>query len=191
MLEEAMRVISGTAKRTLLFSLDGLETRPTADRIKETIFNIIHNKISESYFLDLFSGSGAMGIEALSRNAQKVFFVEKSPAAMDIIKKNLSKTKLNENAVCILDDALNFLRKYAEKNAEKFDIIFLDPPYGTDYIKDVLLLIRDSKILNNEGIIIVEQENTSEILDIEGFYNYRTLNYKITDVVFYKQGESD
>ena len=186
-----MRVISGTAKRTLLFSLDGLETRPTADRIKETIFNIIHNKISESYFLDLFSGSGAMGIEALSRNAQKVFFVEKSPAAMDIIKKNLSKTKLNENAVCILDDALNFLRKYAEKNAEKFDIIFLDPPYGTDYIKDVLLLIRDSKILNNEGIIIVEQENTSEILDIEGFYNYRTLNYKITDVVFYKQGESD
>ena len=141
-----MRVISGTAKGTKLLA-PKTGTRPTSDRAKESIFNIISERIKDSYFLDIFAGSGAIGIEALSRRAKHAVFIENSFQAIEIIHKNLLKTKLLNKAV-ILDDInkINFT----------FDIIFLDPPFDKNLIEPTIDIIVNKKILKQNGIIIAE-----------------------------------
>ena len=124
-----MRVISGTAKGVQLNSLEGLETRPTLDRVKEALFSSIQFQIPEATILDLFSGSGALGIEALSREAKQVVFCDNSRKAVQIIKENLEKTKLKDRAIVIQNDYMNCL----ENLNMKFDFIFLDPPYDTEF----------------------------------------------------------
>ena len=123
-----MRIISGKARGTKLYTLEGNITRPTLDRVKESVFNIIQNNIIESVFVDLFSGSGAIGLEAASRGAKKVILCEKDKNAANIIKKNIEKTHLNENTILY---NMNY-EKMIEKLNEKIDIIYIDPPYKTD-----------------------------------------------------------
>ena len=131
-----MRVISGTAKGTILHTLEGNNTRPTLDRVKEALFNMIQMNLIDAEVLDLFSGSGALAIEALSRGAKKAVLCDKSKEAIKVINDNLEKTHLKEKAIIIRDDyqkVLNFL-----KDKYQFDFIFLDPPYDcifNDYIK--------------------------------------------------------
>ena len=124
-----MRVIAGKARRIPLKTMDGLNTRPTTDRIKETLFNIIQDDIYGCRFLDLFSGSGGIGIEALSRGAKEAFFVERHKTAAACIRENLEKTHLEKQAVLLCADVFEALRRLSAKEAA-MDIIFMDPPYN-------------------------------------------------------------
>ena len=165
-----MRIISGTAKGTKLYTLDGPNTRPTLDRVKESIFNIIQNNIYESKVLDLFSGSGAIGLEFASRGASCVYLCDNSKEACEIIKKNIIKTHLEKKVKLYNLDYLEFIKKSKNK---KFDIIFLDPPYKTDYIEKAIKELINCKILYDETLMIVEtdEENIinkiNEIKEIE------------------------
>lgn len=155
-----MRIISGKARGTKLFTLEGLETRPTLDRVKESLFNIISDKIYDSYVLDLFSGSGAIGLEFASRGAKKVILCDASKNAIEIIKKNIKKTHL-ENAVELYNLDFKKMIKTIENN--KFDIIYLDPPYKTDYIMESISLVKNNQILSEDGIIIAETDEPEKI----------------------------
>lgn len=157
-----MRVISGTAKGTVLYSLEGDATRPTLDRVKEALFNILQMDLQETEVLDLFSGSGALGIECLSRGAKKAVFCDKSRHAMEIIKKNLEKTHLTKNAITIQEDyqkALDLLQ-----NEYQFDFIFLDPPYTKDCVKVATDKIIAQGLLKEDGTIIIETDEQERIL---------------------------
>ena len=181
-----MRVISGTARGTKLNSIEELSTRPTLDRVKESLFNIINFDIKDCVFLDLFAGSGAIGIEAASRGAKKVFMCEKAKDAANVINKNLQKTRL-ENIVTLYN--MDFEKCIHNKLNEKFDIIYLDPPYKTDYAYKAMKLILEKKLISNETIIILETdieqivENQFEKLDLKEFNKKK---YGRACLLFYK-----
>lgn len=180
-----MRIISGTAKGTKLYTLEGLTTRPTLDRVKESIFNIIQNEIQDVSFLDLFSGSGAIGLEALSRGAKKAILCDKSEDAVKIIKQNAEKTHLQDKAKIYNCD----FKKCLEKIEEPLDIIFLDPPYKTDYIYESLKIIEENKLLNEDGIIILEtdeKERITEKLKKIQFDIIDERKYGIANIIFLK-----
>jgi len=154
-----MRVISGTARGRKLLSLDGLHTRPTTDRVKEAIFNMVMPYVRDGAVLDLFAGSGALGIEALSRGAACSTFLENSRAAADVIRQNLENTKLSENAKLIEGDALAFLSKVQGK----YTLIFLDPPYDGGFYTPVLSLIAERALLQPDGVLILEKRADMDI----------------------------
>ena len=158
-----MRIISGTARGTKLYTLDGLTTRPTLDRIKEPLFSIIQTYINdESNVLDLFAGSGALGLEALSRGALKAYFCDKSYEATNIIKKNIEKTHLQEKSVVINKDYKKCLELLQDK---KFDIIFIDPPYRFDIAVKSVEKILELNILADNGIIVLETDDEKRELE--------------------------
>lgn len=149
-----MRVISGKARGTSLYSLEGNHTRPTTDRVKESMFSIINFYISDAVVLDLFAGSGALGIEAISRGAKSCCFVENSKQAGDIVKKNIAKTNTSDKAIVKIMDFKTFLNS-AE---EKFDVILLDPPYNRKMCDEAMKIIFERNLLNDNGIIMCETE---------------------------------
>ena len=149
-----MRVIAGSAKRIQLKTIEGLDTRPTTDRIKETLFNMISEYLADSNFLDLFSGSGAIGIEALSRGAAKAVFVEQSRKAAECIRENLQVTRLTDRAKLMEMDVMSALKRLEQTH--QFDYIFMDPPYNQLLEKQVLEYLSTSNLLSDDGIIIVE-----------------------------------
>ena len=155
-----MRIISGKARGTKLYTLEGTNTRPTLDRVKESVFNILQSKLEDAVVLDLFAGSGAIGIEALSRGASKAILCDKSKEAIEIIKKNIEKTHMNEKAQIFNLDYETCLEKV--KN-EKFDIIYIDPPYETDYIYKALQKIKALNITKEESLIIIETDDEQRI----------------------------
>lgn len=168
-----MRIISGKARGTKLYTLEGDNTRPTLDRVKESIFNIIQPDIQNSIFLDLFSGCGAMGLEAVSRGAKKAILCDKSKDAVNIIKKNIEKTRFSNNTV-----VLNMDFKLALENEikEKIDIVYLDPPYKTDFIyKSIEIMLKKSIIDENTKIIIETDDKERVLKEIEN------LNIKVID----------
>ncbi len=157
-----MRIIAGRNKGTKLFTLDGINTRPTLDRVKEPLFSIINFDLPDSMVLDLFSGSGALGLEAISRGAKYAYLCDNSRDAIKIIKQNIEKTK-NENQTVVL--AKNYekaLQELAEKKV-KFDIVFLDPPYKTDYAEKAIEIIIEKDLLKDNGIVIIETDEKSRI----------------------------
>ena len=125
-----MRIISGKARGTKLYTLEGKNTRPTLDRVKESLFNIIQNEILDCTFLDLFSGSGAIGLEAVSRGAKESILCDNSKEAIEIIKKNIQKTHFEKNVKLYYDKFDNLLKNKIE---EQIDIVYIDPPYETNY----------------------------------------------------------
>lgn len=147
-----MRVISGSRGGLPLKTLPGLDTRPTTDKVKGTIFNILYDRVSGKKVLDLFSGSGAMGIESLSRGAESATLVDSSQKAVEIIRKNLDFTKLSAGVICRSAD------KFLLGCNEKFDVIFMDPPYFSNHIIDCLKIISERDLLNNGGIIVAESD---------------------------------
>ena len=156
-----MRIISGKARGTKLYTLEGENTRPTLDRVKESVFNIVQNKIEGAKVLDLFAGSGAIGLELLSRGAEKAVLCDKSKEAINVIKKNIEKThmeKITEIFNIDFESCLDKLKK------EKFDIIYLDPPYATEYILKSLKKIIEAKIVDEESLIIIETDDEQRIL---------------------------
>ncbi len=162
-----MRIISGTAKGTKLYTLEGLETRPTLDRVKESLFNIIYDKTVDSSVLDLFSGSGAIGLEFASRGAKKVYLCDKSKDACKIIEKNIEKTHLEEKVELL---NMDFVKAIKEIKNIKFDIVYLDPPYKTDFIKIAIEELIKTEILTEETLIIAETDEEERIIkQIEEF----------------------
>lgn len=156
-----MRIIAGTAKGTKLYTLEGKNTRPTLDRVKESLFNILQNEIKDCYFLDLFSGSGAVGLEAASRGAKKVVLCEQSKEAVQIIKKNIQKTHLQEKVEIYV---LDFIRFIQDKLHEKPDLIYIDPPYRSDFaVKAIREFLRTEKI-KLTSIFIVETDREQEFI---------------------------
>lgn len=150
-----MRVIAGKARHIQLKTIESMDTRPTTDRIKETLFNMINNELYDARFLDLFSGSGAIGIEALSRGAKEAVLVEASHKAVLCINENLSKTKLNDSALVLEKDVFQAI-KMLEAKGEVFDFIFMDPPYNNEFEKKVLELLKNSCLVDEYTTIIVE-----------------------------------
>ncbi|WFR59856.1 16S rRNA (guanine(966)-N(2))-methyltransferase RsmD [Anaerocolumna sp. AGMB13025] len=180
-----MRVIAGKAKRLTLKTIDGLETRPTTDRIKETLFNMINQELADCDFLDLFSGSGAIGIEALSRGARSAVFIENSKAALDCIKLNLHNTGLLAGAMVLALDVISSIRTL-ELQGRVFDIIFMDPPYNQGLEQKVLNALEHSSIVYRNTIIIVEasMDTSFDYLDKSRFQIYREKEYKTNKHVF-------
>jgi 16S rRNA (guanine(966)-N(2))-methyltransferase RsmD len=179
-----MRVIAGTAKRLQLKTVEGMDTRPTTDRIKETLFNMISEYLADSSFLDLFSGSGAIGIEALSRGAQKAVFVEQGKRAMQCIRENLKYTKLYDRAELVEMDVIAALR--CLEHSHKFDYIFMDPPYNQLLEKKVLEYLSDSKLLQEDALIIVEASLETDFSYVEelGFSVIKVKEYKTNKHIF-------
>ena len=168
-----MRVISGSARGTKLNSIDDISTRPTLDRVKESLFNIINSKIEDSTILDLFAGSGAIGIEFLSRGCKKAYFCDKSSKAVEMININLEKTKLAQNAVVMNKDYIQCLNSL---KSQKIDIIFIDPPYKANIAVEAIKLFLSLKLLNEDGIIIVETDELERELE-----NFKKLDIEIYD----------
>lgn len=157
-----MRIISGKARGTKLYTLDGNATRPTLDRVKESLFNIIQNDIEDSTVLDLFSGSGAIGLEFLSRGAKRAVLCDSSKDAIKIIKQNVQKTHFEEKVEVY---NMEFTKLVERLQNQKFDIIYIDPPYATDFIKISLEKIIEYELVNENTKIIVETDDETRILN--------------------------
>lgn len=183
-----MRVIAGTARRLQLKTPEGCDTRPTTDRIKETLFNMIQNDVPGAVFLDLFSGSGGIGIEALSRGAKKAYFVENDRRAIDCIETNLKHTKLTENAMVLKQDAVTALQYSIHEPA---DVIFADPPYQKGYHRMLLLAAAGSRAVTGDTLLIIEEtkEEDFSFCDELGFELLKEKIYKSNKHVFLRKKE--
>ena len=181
-----MRVIAGSARRTPLKTLEGMNTRPTQDRIKETLFNMLQYDLADCAFLDLFAGSGGIGIEALSRGAGQAVFVEQNEAAVQIVRENLKITKLEDRAVVMHCDALKRLEgKY------RFDFIFMDPPYDHELEKQMLEYLKTSSMIDKQSTIIIEASLQTDFsyLSPMGYITEKIKEYKTNKHVFVYRGE--
>lgn len=182
-----MRVIAGKARRLPLKTVPGTATRPTTDRIKETLFNMLQEDVGDCRFLDLFSGSGGIGIEALSRGAREAVFVENNRKAVECIRENLSFTKLEDQARVILGDVLYGLARL--EGEEPFQIIFMDPPYDQLWEKRVLEALKDSSLADEETQIIVEASIGTDFSYLEalGYQVIRRKEYKTNVHMFLRR----
>ncbi|MCL2350907.1 MAG: 16S rRNA (guanine(966)-N(2))-methyltransferase RsmD [Firmicutes bacterium] len=181
-----MRVIAGEARGRRLLSPAGLEVRPTADRFRETLFDIIGPDIIGRAFLDLFAGSGAVGIEALSRGAEFAAFADNSPAAAKVIEKNIALVKYQSKSLVLEADCLEALRVLAE-GGRSFDFIFMDPPYHKNLCPACLKRVWDLGLLREDGLIVVEKAPDEELPDAEGFVKARVKGYRATEFVFLRK----
>lgn len=182
-----LRVIAGEARSIPLMTLDGLDTRPTTDRVKETLFNLLQNDIYDARFLDLFAGSGQIGIEALSRGARSACFIEKNKKAAEIITKNLEKTKLIDKSKLIKKDVLSALSVLSDT----YDIIFTDPPYALNIESEVLSKIKENHLLDKDGFVIIEADMKRDFSFVEenGFEITKIKQYKTNQHIFLREVE--
>lgn len=166
-----MRVVSGSAKGTKLISPEGDVARPTLDRVKEAIFSMLGSTLDMAV-LDLFAGSGALGIEALSRGAASCIFVDNNKDSLAVTRNNLTKTHLLDRAECVLSGYENFILN----NKKKFDLVFLDPPYKNGFLENALILLREHS-LNDDAIILCEMEDSLPCEVPDGFSLIRDRKY--------------
>lgn len=159
-----MRIISGTMRGTKLFTLEGENTRPTLDRVKEALFSKINYDLQDAVVLDLFAGSGALALESLSRGARQVVLCDSSRDAVKIIKQNIEKTRTNDKTLLLTCDYKKALEELKNKKI-KFDIVFLDPPYLTDYAEVAAKIIIENDLLNEDGLIVLETDNEKKVID--------------------------
>jgi 16S rRNA (guanine966-N2)-methyltransferase len=180
-----MRVIAGSARRLPLKTLEGLDIRPTTDRIKETLFNMINDRIYDSRFLDLFSGSGSIGIEALSRGAEVCYFVDSNRDAIACIKENLRFTKLEDDAVVWNKDVISSIKELTGKG-RSFSVVFMDPPYRIGIEEEVLKCLVQSDIIDEDTLIIAEslKDTKFNFLDSIGLSLIKEKIYKTNKHVF-------
>lgn len=179
-----MRVITGKAKGVSLKTPDGMATRPTTDRVKEAMFSIIQFDIPAASVLDLFGGTGQLGIEALSRDAKQAVFVDEKDNACRLIRENLRRTKLEGQGRVVRSDYAAYLRNCKEK----FDIIFLDPPYAEVFLEDSLKIITEIDILHSGGIIVAERPLGKELpWEFDGFTRSKDYKYGKTLITIYRK----
>lgn len=181
-----MRVIAGTARSLPLKTREGKDTRPTTDRIKETLFNMLQPYLADCVFLDLFSGCGGIGIEAISRGAKCAYFVENDGKAIECIVGNLKFTRFTEKATVLKQDVLSAVSNISEKEA---DIIFMDPPYDNLYEKRVLEALSKAKYVTENTLIVVEASLHTDFSYLEemGFELYKEKKYKTNKHMFIRR----
>ena len=185
-----MRVIAGTARSIPLKSPAGMDTRPTTDKIKETLFNILQFDVQGAVFADLFAGSGAIGIEALSRGAKGALFIDSAKPAVDVIRENVNKCHLSDRATIVRGDASSapgyISRILREAGADAPLVIFMDPPYDQGMEFPVLRQLMASGVLREDSLIIVEESLRCDMSEAEdlGFEIFREKNYKNQKHVF-------
>ncbi len=181
-----MRVIAGSARSLPLKTPEGPDTRPTQDRIKETLFNMLQVDVPGCVFVDLFAGSGGIGIEALSRGAKKAYFIENAPKALACINDNLQFTKFTDQAVVLKQDAVAGLSGIFEKEV---DIIFMDPPYECGHEERVLAVLSGMKYVTEDTMIIVEAslQTDMDYAPDYGFEVYREKKYKTNKHIFLRR----
>ncbi len=184
-----MRVIAGTARSLPLKTSEGKDTRPTTDRIKETLFNMLQSHIPGCVFVDLFSGSGGIGIEALSRGAKSAYFVENDRNATKNIRDNLAFTRLADRAVVLQEDA----RRAFYKIKEVPDIVFMDPPYNSGLEQEILEVLAKSRQITEETMIVVEASLKTDFSYVErwGFQIIKEKCYKTNKHMFMRRNTQD
>ena len=179
-----MRVITGSARGISLKTPDGMQTRPTADRVKEALFSIIQFDVPCARVLDLFGGTGQLGIEALSRGAKSAVFVDQREDACMLIRENLRRTRLEASGRVVRSDYLEYLRRCREQ----YDIILLDPPYAEVFLENALKCITEIDILQSGGIIVAERPLGKELpWDFEGYTRSRDYKYGKTLLTIYRK----
>ena len=180
-----MRVISGTLRGLKLKSPEGLGTRPTLDRVKEALFSMLFSRTADACVLDLFAGSGALGIEALSRGAAHCTFVDKGREPIAVIQENLKKTRLEDRAEIVQADYSSYLKTCRAQ----FDLILLDPPYAEIFLETALKIISEIDILTNSGIIVCERPFDKTLPEhIPGLVRYRDYRYGKAAVTIFRRG---
>lgn len=179
-----MRVISGKLKGKKLFSLKGQSLRPTSDRVKEAIFDILQDQIRGQKVLDLFAGTGALGIEALSRGARSAVFVEESTRSLAALRKNIKECRLKEQAEVLAREAQTGI-KILETRGESFELIFLDPPYGRGLARRVLQALSRSSIVSPGTLIVAEHSLSEELDSIPSWQRVDLRRYGRTQVSFF------
>ena len=180
-----MRVITGKARGVALKTPVGDATRPTADRVKEAVFSMLQFELQNACVLDLFGGTGQLGIEALSRDAKHATFIDAREDACRLIRENLKRTSLQDQATVVRSDYAAYLRKCREK----FDIVFLDPPYAEEYLENSLKIITEIDILQTGGIIVTERPFGKDLCyDFDGFSRSRDYKYGNTVITLYRKG---
>lgn len=187
-----MRVISGTARGRTIQAPEGLDTRPVTDKIRQSLFNIWQFDIPHSRFLDLFSGSGSMGIEALSRGADRAIMVEKRRDAAEVIRKNLRDLDLAKNAVVLQEDVFDAVRRL-DRKGEQFDTIYLDPPYTVDEIfEPVMELMGQTDLLAEDGTLVIRTRKEKDMGQEYGkLEKVREKTYGISRAHFYRRKQAD
>lgn len=179
-----MRVITGKARGIQLKTPEGMLTRPTADRVKEALFSIINFDIPNAVVLDLFGGTGQLGIEALSRGAKRAVFVDAREEACRLIRENLSRTKLTQESVVVRSDYMQYLNRCTEQ----FSIIFLDPPYAETYLENAIKRITEIDILQSDGIIVAERPVGKELpWEFDGYQRSKDYKYGKTLLTIYRK----
>lgn len=182
-----MRVIAGRAKGTALKTPEGSLTRPTAERVKEALFNILQFELPDARVLDLFGGTGQLGIEALSRGAQSAVFVDARKQACALIRENLSRTRFTDAGLVVCSDYL----RYLQHCAQRFDIILLDPPYAEVFLENALKMITEIDILQTGGIIAAERPLGKALpSDLAGFTRSRDYRYGKILLTFYRKNQA-
>lgn len=185
-----MRIISGKARGTKLYTLEGLNTRPTLDRVKESLFNILQNEILDCTFLDLFAGSGAIGLEAASRGAKQVILCEKQKDAIKIIEKNIEKTHMHEK---VLFYPMDFEQVLQNKIEEKLDFVYLDPPYETDLVIKALKILQEKQYVDKNTVFIIEtdqEEKTEKQLENLKFEIKEKRKYGRASILFIQKSKA-
>lgn len=186
-----MRVVSGKFKGRQLKAVPGMNTRPTTDKVKESIFNIIGPYFDGGSALDLFGGSGSLGIEALSRGIDRVVFVDKDGKAIQTIKQNVETFELEPRVEIYRNDAMRALNAL-NKREISFDLILLDPPYKRHHLEDLIHKISDYHLLSETGLIMAEHSNDVELPIILGsFKRTRQEHYGLTVISVYKLATDD
>lgn len=179
-----MRIISGKARGSKLFTLEGLETRPTTDRVKESLFNLLQYEFYNKHILDLFAGSGALGLEGISRGGASLTAVDQNKACVEIIKKNAEKTHATDVTKVIQGDCNGAIRRLP---AESIDIVFMDPPYLKGFVQPTLETIVATGILKTEGLVVIEHEKNDRWEVPEGLELVKSRTYGITTVTIYRR----
>ena len=179
-----MRIIAGKARRLPLKTLPGKDTRPTTDRIKETLFNMLAPELEGAYFLDLFAGSGQIGLEAVSRGSAYCVFVDNNKKACEVIRDNMEFTKLADQCMLMNTDVLTALRQLEGKY--RFDLIFMDPPYNQNLEPDILQYLSQSSIMKDDALIIVEADEHTDFSFVKelGYSMLKEKIYKTNKHVF-------
>ena len=179
-----MRVITGTARGVVLKTPEGMLTRPTSDRVKEALFSIINFDLPGAAVLDLFGGTGQLGIEALSRGAKSAVFVDAREDACRLIRENLKRTRLDSQGKVVRSDYLDYLKR----SRDKFDIILLDPPYAEVFLENALKCITEIDILQSGGIIVAERPVEKELpFEFEGYTRSKDYKYGKTLLTIYRK----
>ncbi len=181
-----MRIIAGTKRGVRLTSFKGRKVRPTTDRTKEEIFNVLRNHIEGSLVLDIFSGTGSLGIEALSRGAAKAVFIDNDRNAQKILQDNLSKSDFVEVSELITLPVKHGLKKLSNAN-QKFDSIFADPPYKGDLAKETIQLIEYYDLLGSDGCLTIEHSDRTNLVKASEKYTLQSLRRQgVTQLSFYQ-----